>query len=369
MSYTNSFVRIRALIVSVFASALLVLSVTPASAQLTWTGSAMANWNTTDANWNVGPTYSDGSTVVFPDGAANTTIAIDSAGVLPQAVMFTNSTTPYTFTGGAIGDYNTSTPTTVTLNGAGTVTFNNTNTYSGVTTVNRGTLVAGPSALGGSGNLVLVGGTFQPAALTPGLTANYYGPLIGGPLATSTFTSIVTSSLTAFNTTYLPQTPPNYTNNITATLGPKSNGNFDFDTTGEGTLFPAPWNTGDGGGYTNWAASYTGYFYAATSGVYTFGLNSDDNSRLWIDGDSNDTAVITNGTVTTGQGWAGYGVIQAQATVSLTAGFHEITIGYDEGTGGFGLEAFYAPPGSTLANNKFLPLFAPLYVEQHHVHQ
>ena len=159
MSYINSFARIRATVALVFASVLVVLGVTPASAQLTWTGGATANWNTTDANWNVGPTYSDGSTVIFPDGAANTTIAIDPAGVLPQSVTFTNSTTPYTFTGGAIGDFNSSIPTTVTLKGAGTVTFSNSsNTYSGGTTINAGTLVSAASASLGTGTITLNGG-------------------------------------------------------------------------------------------------------------------------------------------------------------------------------------------------------------------
>ena len=58
-----------------------------------------------------------------------------------------------------------------------------------------------------------------------------------------------------------------------------------------------------------------------------------------------------------GQGWAGYGAIQASGTVSLVGGqYYPITIGYEEGGGGFGLEAFYAPPGTTIAAGDFLPV-------------
>ena len=41
----------------------------------------------------------------------------------------------------------------------------------------------------------------------------------------------------------------------------------------------------------------------------------------------------------------------------LTGGqYYPITIGYDEGNGGFGLEAFVAGPGVTLAAGDFLPV-------------
>ena len=62
-----------------------------------------------------------------------------------------------------------------------------------------------------------------------------------------------------------------------------------------------------------------------------------------------------------GQGWAGYGIVQnTTGTVSLMGGqYYPITIGYDEGNGGYGLEAFVATPGNTLTVGQagtFLPL-------------
>ncbi len=145
-------------------AAFLAFSVVPARGQqLTWTGGATAAWNNTDANWNPsGSFYSDGSGVLFPSGGTNTSITIQSGGVLPQTVTFTNgASTPYSFTGGAIGDYSSSQPTTVTLAGAGSVTFRNSNTYSGGTTISAGTLVSASQNSLGTGTITLSGGELQ----------------------------------------------------------------------------------------------------------------------------------------------------------------------------------------------------------------
>ena len=117
---------------------------------------------------------------------------------------------------------------------------------------------------------------------------------------------------------------PALTNNITANVVDGASGNFNFDQNGfnggngEGSLFPSDpsFNYGNGNGVASgavlrhWYANYTGYFYAATTGTYTFGTNSDDDSRIWINaGQANpDTAIVQNGTG--GQGNAGYGNLQ-----------------------------------------------------------
>jgi hypothetical protein len=90
-----------AVYLAVVAAAVLVAMPGIASATtFTWTGAANNLWNTGDNNW--GGLYSDGNGVVFQDGAANTSISIPSA-VAPSSVLFTNNSTPYTFTGVAIG--------------------------------------------------------------------------------------------------------------------------------------------------------------------------------------------------------------------------------------------------------------------------
>ena len=133
----------------------------------------------------------------------------------------------------------------------------------------------------------------------------------------------------------------NGADNITADVVNGANGVFSFNTSGEGQNFPYPYNQGS---TVYWAAQYTGYFYAPTTGVYTFATNSDDDSRIWINaGQANpDTAIVANGV--NGQGWAGAGIVQkTTGTVSLVAGqFYPITVGYDEGNGGYGLDVFCA---------------------------
>ncbi len=248
----------------------------------------------------------------------------------------------------------------VSKTGPGSLTLTGNNTYSGGTIISAGNLVANTSSLG-TGSLHLNGGTFSPPAASLGLVANYYGPNIAN------FNSITSPSLANFNSTYVAGQTLAVSNNISANVVNGVSGKFDFDTIGEGALFPAPFNYGaplNAGGtvagtqVNNWAASYTGYFYAPTTGTYTFATNSDDNSRLWIN--NVDTAVVANGTSTGGQGWAGYGIVGATGTVNLTAGqLYPITVGYDEGSGGFGLEAFVALPGSTLTAGQagtFIPL-------------
>ena len=265
--------------------------------------------------------------------------------------------------------------------GSGTLTLTSaSNTYSGGTTINQGTLSALPGGLG-SGAITLAGGAFQPVPLTPGLAAQYYytyTPLsqannAGGP---NGWSHLNTTSLAGFSgpggylasngstpwatnlsNLGLPQSTTlsaNGANNIVADVAAGAKGSFNFDSSGEGQNFPYPYNQGSS---VYWAASYTGYFYAATTGVYTFATNSDDDSRIWIG--SSDAAVVANGN--NGQGWAGYGIVQnTTGTVSLMGGqYYPITIGYDEGNGGYGLEAFVATPGNTLTVGQagtFLPL-------------
>ena len=70
--------------------------------------------------------------MTFPT-RAYTSIVIASGGVQPGSVTFTNTTTAYSFTGGAISG-----SATVTLSGTGSVTFLNANTYSGGTDILAG---------------------------------------------------------------------------------------------------------------------------------------------------------------------------------------------------------------------------------------
>ena len=130
---------------------------------ITWTGvtngSSDSNWTTsyTSTNWASGtyPTanagqYLDavpGVPVTFSDTnpldnstIANSDVVVQSAGVNPQSVTFSNNTVAYTIdsTGSTVGIGGS---TGITLGGTGTVTLLGANSYTGTTTLNAGTLV------------------------------------------------------------------------------------------------------------------------------------------------------------------------------------------------------------------------------------
>ena len=122
-------------------------------------------------------------------------------------------------------------PSTVIKSGAGLLTLSGNSNYTGGTTITAGTLNASGNSVG-SGNINVTNATFQPNFGQQGLTAQYYGPFLGN------YTAITTTSLAAFNTTVLGGIKPGLTNNITANVVNGANGNFDFDTGTQGSLFP-----------------------------------------------------------------------------------------------------------------------------------
>ena len=134
---------------------LLLLAGLSAEAQaeaLTWNGSEdHMTWNTEDTNWLQGETdvqYTDNSDVVFGDNGSG---VVTLAGNLAPASVTVNSGNDYTFAGNGslTGEMQ------LTKEGAGTLTINTANDYSGGTTISGGTLGLGnPNALG-SGKVTL----------------------------------------------------------------------------------------------------------------------------------------------------------------------------------------------------------------------
>jgi len=302
-------------------------------------------------NSNSGPTTVSAGTLQGSVAAGNfgntPSIAVNYGA---NVVFAENNATPFT------SAINLTGPGMVTKTGSGTLT-NQGSLATGSVTVAQGTFNVATSA-NVQGPVIIANGATLAFVPTPGLTAQYYGPNFPG------FNQIGTTSLAAFNASLTPSTLA-FTDNVTQDVLNGRAGNFDFDGTGEGAQFPgqfgynAPLYAGGnvpGAQVNNWFARYTGYFFAATTGTYTFGLNSDDNSRLWVG--SSDQPVVTDGGNNNGQGWSGaHGNMQVTGQVTLTGGqYYPITIGYAEGGGGFGLEAFYAPPGTNIANGDFLPL-------------
>ena len=240
--------------------------------------------------------------------------------------------------GSSSGSYGGSlTASSLTKVGTNTQTLTGSNSFTGAVTVNSGILAVVPATSGsplGTAPVTLSGGTLS---------------LQGGGLQGYWYNTNANNAPGAGQNSYANQATmlshfaalgtPTVTANSTATT--VNNGlNFDFGPTGAG--FPAPFNTTN----TQSEAYYQGYINIPTAGDYTFGLNSDDGSMLFIDGNT----VVTNNF---NQGISA-GVQHSGTAVGLTAGFHTIVIGYNNTGGGFGFNVYFNS-GDTVNNTEFLP--------------
>src|SRR3989442_871814 len=191
--------------------ALLTLAPRGAAQTLTWTGASGNNrWNTA-GNWagGVAPTGAGGETLVFPSGAANllTNNNINSAtfnSIVIKGSGYSLTNRPLTIGAGGLADSSIGGANTISLgmtfaatrtvtvsdaaatltisgvisgaggltkSGAGTFTLSAANTYTGVTTINAGTIaIAADAGLGAApgaptaGKLTFGGGTLRTTA-------------------------------------------------------------------------------------------------------------------------------------------------------------------------------------------------------------
>ncbi len=154
-----------------------------------WTGATSGVWSTTPINtpfnWKLQTAGADtefltGDTVIFDDTATGTTdLVINDATVAPVSTFFNNATKTYT-----LGGTNGITSGFVVKSGAGPVTINTANTYTGGTTVNAGTVnIGNASALGAAAStLTLSGGTLDNTS-GAALTTNNHPLVINGDFA------------------------------------------------------------------------------------------------------------------------------------------------------------------------------------------
>ena len=84
---------------------------------------------------------------------------------------------------------------------------------------------------------------------------------------------------------------------------------------------------------TNYAIRFYGQLSIPAGGTWTFFTRSDDGSRLWIDG----TLVVNNDGI--------HGSQEQQGSIPLSAGHHDILVGYFQATGGDALVVSYQGPG------------------------
>jgi fibronectin-binding autotransporter adhesin len=125
-----------------------------------WTGSASTTWSTSaispPKNWKLAiagsaTDFMTGDNPLFNDTAHTGNVQISAANVQPASVTFNNTALAYTITGPyGIADYSASQSTAVTLNGGGLVVLATSNSYTGGTNINGGTLQLGNGAANGS---------------------------------------------------------------------------------------------------------------------------------------------------------------------------------------------------------------------------
>ena len=96
-----------------------------------------------------------------------------------------------------------------------------------------------------------------------------------------------------------------------------------------------------GGPTDNFAARYEGSFVVGQNGRYTFSLNSDDGSELYING----VKIVDNDGL--------HGNVRLDGSVDLAAGVHDIDVRYFEAGGGATLDLDWAGPGFGLTQMIF----------------
>jgi autotransporter-associated beta strand protein len=234
-------------------------------------------------------------------------LALQNNAGTPAAITLTvggnNASTTYAGTLSGAGSLIKSGSGTLTLAGSG-------NTHVGATTVSAGTLVL---QTGLSGALVAEAGTTITVQHASGLAGLYSAN--GGGGAVADLVSLATLDTKMLGTA------------VTVAQSSSARGaNFDFATNGSG--FPAPYNSGAGGFVARW----NGQFFAETAGIYTFFTASDDGSKIWINGQE----VVSNN--------FSQGVTERSGTITLEAGWHDITAGFMNISGGYGLYANVTTP-------------------------
>ena len=264
---------------------------------------------------------------------------------LPQSIFNVDLATNFTGTGVGKGTIDTN-GNDVALAGplsgaggfakssAGVLTVHNANnTYAGGTDINAGTIVASANALGTG--IVTVGGgsTLQVQGQQTGLLGKFYvtqdtavtpGVTTGGTPMAVEFASLGNfNAFTAGKALVAAES--------TAARGKVSVNYLDLGGANGNTALPPQLIALQAG--VTFITRLDGKFAAATAGDYTFQGRSDDETLVWVDGQP----VLDNN--------RDQGQNIRSGTIALTAGAHDITIGYRQGVGGGGFSIGVTQPG------------------------
>ena len=247
-----------------------------------WTGANGSDWNALGNFLQMGGAdqygkFQPGDAVVFSDSAANTNVTLNSGNVAPSSMTFENHARTYTISGSASINAGS-----LSLTNGSTLVIENTNTFSGLTSIGPGsTLQLGNGTAGtdgalpnttifisANGSLVysltgqqVFGGAISGAgslylssgALTLTSTANTFSggtTILGGTL------QIGSNTAPAFDGSLVGAVA----NNSTLVFANFANGTFGGSISGSGAVIKAASFNGTGGGvlaFTN-ANAYTG---------------------------------------------------------------------------------------------------------------
>lgn len=288
--------------------------------QAAWTGAFSSEWSinpiTSPKNWKtngLAADYANGNVVLFDDTLTGTSILnISAANVTPAGITFNNSKTNYTLQ----GSFGIAGPGSLTKNGTALLTILNSNTYSGATLLNAGTLEADASSALGTGLLTINGGALSNNAsatlvnaVSLSAAANTVGVgsgqtlTVGGPVSNAGALSKIgagTLALAGTNT---------YTGNTTISAGTLSlTGPYTGSTSG--SVFAA-----NGGSLSFNLGNGTANFYG----------DGYNNSMLIADGNTTGTVTLQSGTVNvnsiTGGGSSGlYGSLRLGCNTASSVG-------------------------------------------------
>lgn len=122
---------------------------------------------------------------------------------------------------------------------------------------------------------------------------------------------------------------------------------------GWGPLVTAGAGTGSDANADNYSARYRGSIYVQDEGNYTFYLNSDDASYLWLDAAALATTPTTaSATINNG---GGHSAQERSATVFLGKGLHNLLIFYGEGVTDNVLTLLYQGPSGSGIGRQVVP--------------
>ncbi len=286
------------------------LSVETVRSAQTWTGAVNGTWDTATGNW--GGVYVDTNQVVFGDSGNNRTIA---GGVVnPQAITVNNSAgKDYSISnviGGALAGG-------LTKSGNGVLQLTGANTFGGGSiTINGGTLRAavssGLSSLGSAPVALGNGATLQldPTAntSTQGITGRYFHQTnnsSGLGQALFALPAVATQTDPGVNITWTPANRP-----ANAAVGSINGGNWE-----------------------SFGAQWIGKVNIPAAGPWSFFTNSDDATRVFIDG------VLVNNLD------GGKGNTESGGVITLSQGLHDVRFEFLQSTGGAQAGLSWQGPG------------------------